>query len=501
MDDPLRDGPRGRRGVLIDVNGQFLDVNDTACKRLEYERSELLTMGVRDIDVEFPPWLWSEHWEEMLEVGSRVLTSTHKSKNGKVIPVEIMVAHLSYEGSDALCALARDITDRVSAEHEREQLELELRHAQRWEALGTFAGGIAHDFNNLLTAIYGSVEVALGDLGNAEVVQESLETIGGVANQGEAVTRSLLMFAHKARTEKRAVDLCELVADTVRLLRRLLPASIELVETLPDEDAVRVWADAAQLQQVLMNLTLNAHHALPQGGEVRITLTTEAAQDEGDNSPGQAVLAVEDKGCGMDEETKRRLFEPFYTTRTRGDGTGMGLAIVHGIVIDHGGRITIESEPELGARFEVSLPLTDQVDLERSVVLTPRRPPARDERRASVLVAEDNEFVRQLVVTSLRSAGYAVRGVGDGEAALSYFAAHPETQVAILDLDMPKVSGASCLRQLRQQRPELPIVLITGNVSLLGEARSLTDVPVLCKPFHTRDLVRQVDELLGVPSQ
>ena len=485
---------------LVNEHGYFIDVNDTASRRLEYDRAELLSMRVSDIDVEFPAdeWerRWGEHWTETLAQGSGVLTSTHRTKSGRLIPVEIGIAHLKYEGRDALFALARDITDRIRADDEREQLELELRHAQKMEALGTFAGGIAHDFNNLLTAIYGNVEVALADIGNTPAVKESLETIGGVAHQGEAVTQSLLMFAHKARTEKRAVDLLELVTDTARLLRRLLPASVQLVTDLSTDGALWVWADAAQLQQVLMNLTLNARHAMPEGGEVRVGLREELHPERPD-LPGRAVLTVADNGCGMDPETQRRLFEPFFTTRVRGDGTGMGLAIVHGIVTDHEGRITVDSEPNRGSRFEVSLPVAVVEDTEETVVLTPRKAPAAGALEATVLVAEDNDFVRQLIVSALQSVGYEVTGVPDGEEALSFFTAHPETQLAILDLDMPKVSGASCLRELRQRRPELPVVLMTGNAALLGEARGQDDVPVLSKPFQTSTLVQLVHELLG----
>ena len=485
----------------IDEAGRFLAVNDTACARLGRTREEMLELDICDVSPEWSADTWAELWQRMASAGQLRIETVQRSKSGQEIPVEIVGRHLEHKGQHLVVAHVRDVSERKDAEDERSRLESELLHAQKMEAVGTLAGGVAHDFNNLLTAIFGNVEMALTALDDREGVTESLQAIERVAQQGESMTQSLLMFAHKARAEKEPVDLCKLTRDTMKMLRRLLPASIRVTEELPRGESAWVMADIAQLQQVLMNLTLNAQHAMPDGGGLWIGLRKDGAPAVTNGDPvchGRAVLVVEDTGCGMDAETLRRIFEPFFTTRVRGDGTGLGLAIVHGIVTDHGGRIDVESEPGRGSRFEVSLPLAaaptgDQAKSAPSPFLLPR-----PENSASILVAEDNELVRKLVVTALDAVGYSAAGVADGREALERFDEDPQgIQLAILDMDMPHVSGMSCLEELRRKQPELPVVLMTGNPSLLDKARSQLRVPILAKPFQMGSLVELVGDTLS----
>jgi len=244
---------------------------------------------------------------------------------------------------------SRDVTHRKRAEAERERLAAELRQAQKLEAVGTLASGIAHDFNNLLTAIGGYTELAQNALAPDHPAARSLRMIEKASDQAVSVTRSLLTFARKTSTEKRPVDLTGLIRDSMGFLRRVLPASIEIEQQIPENGAVWIEGDPGLLQQVLMNLAVNARDAMPAGGRLSVSVSGPGNGSPADRSGAtpsrspEAVLIVEDSGSGIPQQEAARIFEPFYTTKPRGKGTGLGLSVVHGIVADHGGKIGVES--------------------------------------------------------------------------------------------------------------------------------------------------------------
>jgi two-component system cell cycle sensor histidine kinase/response regulator CckA len=402
----------------------------------------------------------------------------------------------------ALEGFITDITAQKRSEEERAKLEAQLRHAQKMEAIGTLAGGIAHDFNNLLTAIQGSVELARASLPGDHPAADALQTVAQAARQGSGVTRSLLTFSRRAVTEKSPVDLCDVVDESTRLLRRVVPASIDIIAELPHQTPVWVNADATQIQQVLMNLAVNARDAMPDGGRLRITLRRKPAETSprhrrGDSVPdaAMAVLVVEDSGTGMSEKVRARVFEPFFTTKPRGRGTGLGMSVIHGIITDHAGRIDVESELGRGTRVTIELPCCDPPDA----------PSARsDERDAvvghgeTVILVDDNDEVRTIMTSALQSAGYQVVPARDGGEAAEEFRRHQTTaRLAVLDLDLPKKSGQACFEDIRRARPDMPAIFITGSVDLELDDEQADKTLLLRKPFAMTELVASVGKMLA----
>lgn len=394
----------------------------------------------------------------------------------------------------------QDITDLRAAEAERARLEDELRQVQKLEAVGTLASGVAHDFNNLLTAINGYVDLARQTLSSEHSALQSLDMIKLATDQAAGVTQGLLTFGHHTPLEKSPIDLAPNIRQSLQLLRRLLPASIELIEDLPDDGEVWVNADGHQLQQVWLNLTVNARDAMPNGGKliIRLRRISEGPVNPQDSWHGHATetaaITVTDNGTGMSEQTMARIFEPYFTTKPRGQGTGLGLSIVHGIVTDHTGRIRVQSEQGKGTRFTIYLPCCPAplpIESAASVTAEPRG------HGEMILLAEDNEFVRAIISSSLQSAGYQLIAVGDGLEAIDAFDAHrDELRLLILDLDLPRLSGESCLHRIRGAGHSVPAILITGNVIEAHQEPRFRDEIILMKPFQVGRLIDVVNEVL-----
>ena len=391
----------------------------------------------------------------------------------------------------------QDITDRRRVEEEKALLQHQLAHAQKMEAVGEFAAGVAHDFNNLLTAITGNTElIAQASTGHPTIAQ-ALEGIRDAAGQATGVTRSLLTFSAKMPPHKERLDLRQLIRKTARMVERMLPASI-IIETDPDE-APPVWlfGEATQLQQVVLNLAVNARDAMPDGGTLRLAVT-ELAEEEAaierrllgvDDDGRLARLIVRDTGTGIDPEIVERVFEPFFTTKARGQGTGLGLAIVHGIVKEHGGRIEIRSVVGEGSTFLVTLPAGRLGTLDR----TGQEKAAADHpcHGELVLLAEDNWNVRSILGSSLERFGFNVVEAADGHELMARFeTGAADLRLIVIDIDLPGRSGLDCLRSIRRQRSDLPAILITGSGGDALENDLDENTVLLRKPFAMAELQR-----------
>ena len=393
-----------------------------------------------------------------------------------------------------ILGIGRDVTERLG-------LEQQLRQAQKMEAVGRLAGGIAHDFNNILTAITGHADLLLEDLGHHDPRRADVDEIRRSAERAAGLTRQLLAFSRQQVLQPKVVDLNALVLDMDKLLRRLIGEDVELATVL-DPTLGRVTADPGQLEQVIVNLAVNARDAMPQGGK----LTLETRNIDLDSSytlehslvkPGPYVqLTVSDSGIGMDEETQAHAFEPFFTTKPRGQGTGLGLAMVYGTVKQSGGFIWVYSEPGHGATFKIYLPRVD-APVESATPPAPvERPPRGSE---TVLLAEDEPAVRAIAQQVLERQGYTVLAAPSGADALALAAQHGATiDLLLTDVVMPGMSGRDLADRLTAQRPGIRVLYISGYTdnAIVRHGMLEPGLAYLQKPFRPDALVRKVRDVL-----
>jgi signal transduction histidine kinase/CheY-like chemotaxis protein len=412
---------------------------------------------------------------------------------------------LEAHGGDEVAQVTRAF-DRMRStlkknELQKQLLEDQLRQSQKMEAMGRLAGGVAHDFNNLLTVIKGHSDLLLDRLQPADPFHSSARQIEKAAGRAASLTRQLLAFCRMQVLQPRVLDLNALVSEMSSLLRRLIREDIAFTFQA-GASLGRVKADPGQIEQVIMNLTVNAGDAMPEGG--RLTIETRnvwvderLAQQRPPMLPGRYVLlAVEDTGQGMDANTKARIFEPFFTTKEQGKGTGLGLATVYGVVKQSGGCIWVESALGKGARFEVYLPVVDEFEEDTRPHETAAAPAQRSE---AVLIVEDEAEVCELASEFMKSAGYTVLTAKDGEEALA-LAARSEEQIRVLvtDVVMPNMRGPELAKQLKALRPDLKIVYMSGYLEYnTGSGEFLEEGFFLQKPFSRDTLVRKLAEALS----
>jgi PAS domain S-box-containing protein len=387
----------------------------------------------------------------------------------------------------------RDITDQIKMEHQ-------FRQAQKMEAVGMLAGGIAHEFNNLLQAVCGYTKLALEGLPPVEQPYQDLQLVLRSADRATALTRQLLSFGRRQVLERTQVDPNQVVVDLVKMLRPLIGENIE-VRTLLATELSAIDADAGQLQQVLLNLCINARDAMPAGGRLtlrsqQVSLSEEFCACHPGTKVGRYVLlSVADTGSGMTADVRARIFEPFFTTKEPGRGTGLGLAMVYGMVVQHGGIIDVYSEPQLGTTFKLYLPIAGDRDLAHDECGTQQAVGGQE----TILVAEDEPMVRDLAVRILSRAGYTVLQAADGAEAVELFRDHvSEISLAVLDAVMPKLTGHQAYERIRLENPQLPVVFCSGYDPETGQVKPLVEqgMRMVQKPFDPEVLLRVVREVL-----
>ncbi|HEU4628114.1 MAG TPA: response regulator [Gemmatimonadaceae bacterium] len=390
---------------------------------------------------------------------------------------------------------ARDVT-------EQHALELQLRQAQKMEAVGQLAGGIAHDFNNLLTVITSYSGMLLTELDGRDAIREDIAEIALAADRAAALTRQLLAFSRRQVLQPQPLELNQVIRDVEKLLRRLIREDIELVTALTPEPAC-VYADLGQLEQVLVNLVVNARDAQPRGGRIVIA-TANVELDEhfiaphGTVTPGPHVMiTVSDEGCGMDEATLARMYEPFFTTKGGGRGTGLGLATVYGIVQQSGGHIWCYSEPGLGTTFKIYLPRSAGAAAPASSTGV-RAPAARGTE--TILLVEDEDRVRVVASRILRRNGYTVLEARTGPEALQLWREHgAHVDLVVTDMVMPEMGGRELAARVRQDAPELPLLFMSGYTEDGAFQRGVLQPgeSYLEKPFGEEGLTRMVRRALA----
>jgi signal transduction histidine kinase/ActR/RegA family two-component response regulator len=411
---------------------------------------------------------------------------------------------LEAKGGDEVAQVTRAF-DRMRGtlkrnEANRQQLEGQLRQAQRMEAMGRLAGGVAHDFNNLLTVIKGHSQLLIESANTSESLLASSSQIAKAADRAASLTRQLLAFSRMQVLQPKVLELNALVADMGKMLTRLIREDVAL-SFLPGESLGRVKADAGQIEQVILNLTVNACDAMPNGGKLSIetrnvTVDEQIARTRPPMIPGEYVLlAVTDTGQGMDAETKARVFEPFFTTKELGKGTGLGLATVYGVVKQSGGYIWVESEPANGARFEIYFPrVFDPIDsLQESQKNT-----APGGRNQTILIAEDEDAVRELATEFLKSAGYTVLSARNGGEALeSVNRLRIPIDLLLTDVVMPNMRGPELAKQLKNLRAKTKVIFMSGYLEYgRSDETFAEDGLFLQKPFSRETLVDKVADAL-----
>ena len=404
--------------------------------------------------------------------------------DGTVIDVEVMGNMVDYRGKPSSQVVFQDIT-------EKKKLREQLDQVRKMEAIGTLAGGIAHDFNNILSAVVGFTEIALDDTRHQPAVQESLQEVLKAGLRAKDLVKQILTFSRQVKQEFRALRLGKLVTETMVLLRASIPTTIQIEQDIRSDSAIR--ADPTQMQQVIMNLVTNAAQAMQEAGGhlqvslVNVWLDNEFTSAHPELKPDEYLkLSVKDTGEGMTPEVQERIFDPFFTTKELGDGVGMGLAVVHGIVNDHGGVVLVETAPGKGSTFDVFLPvLAEGVE---AVEEYSRELPTGSER---ILFVDDEPVLTRLGKAKLERLGYRVTATTSSREALAMFRSRPQAfDLLITDLTMPEMTGDALTRAVHRIAPGFPVILCSGYTPQIPEARSRAlDVSALVsKPIVIQEL-------------
>jgi PAS domain S-box-containing protein len=476
--------------------GKFLDINSAGIELFGYPSKE----EILRIDITNDLYANPDDREKFQQVLARQgyvkdYEVVFKRKDGEHIIVLLTSTAVLDEKARIIAyrGIMKDIT-------ERKRLEQQLLQAQKMEAIGQLAGGIAHDFNNILTAIIGFGTLLKIETSKDDLLRSYVTQILTSAERAANLTQALLAFSRRQIISPRPMNLNEIIQGVERLLSRLIGEDIELSTFLTDKE-LTVMADSGQIETVLMNLATNARDAMPDGGSLIIKtelteINHEFIKAYGYGRPGfYALISVEDTGHGMDEKTKERIFEPFFTTKEVGKGTGLGLSMVYGIIQQHDGYINVYSEPGKGSTFKIYLPLIKSKVEEAELVVHP----VLKRGTETVIVAEDDSQVRELIKEVLEGFGYKVMEAADGEDALKVFNENKDRiQLLILDVVMPKKNGKEVYDEIRKVRPDIKAIFTSGyNVDIIHQKGILEEgSDFISKPISPEELLRKVREIL-----
>jgi hypothetical protein len=488
--------------ITMDHKGRIVEFNPAAEKTFGYTRAEAIGKEMAELII--PPALRERHRRGLshyLETGEgpvlgKRIEITALRADGTEFPVELTVTRVPGGDPPLFTGFVRDLA-------ERRELEEQLRQSQKVEAVGRLAGGVAHDFNNLLTVITGRSHILIHHLGMDDPLRRHVDLVLKTAERAATLTQQLLAFSRKQVLQPKVLDLNAIVAGTQKMLRRLIGEDVELVTALGPALGC-VQADPGQIEQVILNLAVNARDAMPQGGRLaletaNVDLDEAFARHHRGARPGPHVmLAVSDTGVGMDADTQAHLFEPFFTTKGVGKGTGLGLATVYGIVKQSDGYIGVTTGPRQGARFEIYLPRVEEVP-ESSDGSRLASQPLRGQE--TILLVEDQEEVRDLTRDILQMCGYTVLEARNGAEALQLFEHHGGMiHLLVTDVVMPQMGGRELADRLVSRRPDLKVLYMSGYTEEAIGSHGVLDpgVAFLPKPFSPDALAQKVRDVLDV---
>jgi two-component system, cell cycle sensor histidine kinase and response regulator CckA len=486
--------------ISTEAEERYLDVNEAFLDLLGYQRKEVVGRTAAELEFWAEP-LGRGEMIRQLEGDQKVakLQMRYRTAKGKIREAEVWAESIEVDGQRCVLAITRDVTEMI-------QLEAQLRQAQKMEAVGRLAGGIAHDFNNILSVIIGYSDLSLGLIAPENPVNQYVSETKKAAKRAALLTKQLLAFSRKQVVFPRTLDLNEVVRNATEMFLRLLGEDIA-VEFHPTAPLGSVRADLGQIEQVLMNLVVNARDAMPTGGRIMIE-TGEAELDEiyvsqhRDTHVGQyVVLAVSDTGCGMDQTIQAQIFEPFFTTKGIGKGTGLGLSTVYGIVKQNEGSILVYSEPGKGTTFKVYFP---RVGGEPETLVLSKDEPEPRGGSETILVVEDDKTLRELTVKLLLDGGYRVIEAKDGEDALRIMAtSEAGIDLLLSDVIMPEKSGPELVKQAAEGHPKTRSLFMSGYSADMVKLHGLLiqEDSFLEKPFTKRSLLMKVYSALHRESE
>jgi PAS domain S-box-containing protein len=489
---------------LNDMEGRFIDGNKASENLMGYKREELIGKNLFEAGLLPPDQLpkAAQLLDESLQgrpTGPVELTLNRK--DGGQIHVEISTVPATISGQNMVLGIARDVTQRKAREEERLKLETQLQQAQKMEAIGTLAGGIAHDFNNILSVIIGYSEIAIVDAPEGSRLTTDLKTVLNAGNRARRLVQQILSFSRIGQQERVPISINPVIKESLRFLRASLPTSIEIRDVIETDPGI-IEGDATQIHQIMMNLCTNAQHAMEEEGGIldvrlaRVVVDRQKASRHHDLHTGPYLqLTVTDTGCGMDDKTVANIFDPYFTTKGLGEGTGLGMSVVHGIVNTHGGAVTVESEPGKGTTFHVYFPIIERDEETQEETEGPL--PTGNER---ILWVDDEPLIVEIGREILGPLGYDVVTRTSSVEALALFKTDPDRfDLVVTDMTMPHMTGDKLAREMMNIRPAIPIILCTGFNKMISEnkAEEIGIRAFLMKPLVRKDLAETVRKVLG----
>ena len=428
---------------------------------------------------------------------------TVSKKTLKILEQFAELATLAIDNAKLFEELKEELDRRIQLESERQQIEARLRQSQKMEAVGTLAGGIAHDFNNILFPVIGFSQMIINDLPEDSPLKGQVQSILNGAERAKELVQQILTFSRETEQEYRPLQIQLIIKEVLMLARASLPSTIKIINQVQKNTGM-VMADPTQIHQVVMNLITNALHAMEKdGGDLTVglkdTLLTEQSLPEPQMIPGEYVhIEVSDTGCGMDLETIKRIYEPYFTTKKRGKGTGLGLAVVHGIVKNIHGEIVVQSTPGKGTSFSVYLPKLIEKKKDNEMEVFSITQLNGNER---ILLVDDEKSILNMMEQILNRFGYDVSSYDESLDALSCFESAPyEFDIVITDMTMPGLTGDKLVSKIKAIRPEIPVILCTGFSEKIVDSRTSGSKPdkVLMKPSGKDQILRSIRMLLDV---
>ncbi|MCD4744000.1 MAG: cache domain-containing protein, partial [Desulfobacteraceae bacterium] len=492
--------------AIVSLDFKIKQANNAYCNMLGYSENELIGKTLKEITYpdDLPKNIEKQEKLGKGELGSFQMEKRFIHKTGKTVYGILSATLIRDKNRNPNYFLGNviDITIRKGAEKTKIELEEKLKQAQKMEAIGSLAGGIAHDFNNVLFSIIGFTELTIADMLKDGQNKSNLDQILIAANRAKEMVQHILAFSRQTKTEKKPVKIQSIIEEVVKLLKTSIPSTIELKVNI-DKNCMPIFADTVQIHQVIMNLATNASHAMrKKGGVMKFTLKQKKISSDDlirypDLHTGTYVkLTVKDTGHGMSSEVMGKIFNPYFTTKKVGEGTGMGLSVVHGIILDHDGDVVAESKPGKGAIFHIFLPIADKINsIEQHSTSSELIPRGRE----NILLVDDDEQIADMTEQLISRLGYHVVSYTDSQKALEAFKKEPDKfDLVITDMTMPNITGTELAVKLLKIKPDIQIILCSGYSELIDKetAQAMGIKAYIAKPIALKEIAQAIRKIL-----